>query len=218
MLFIIIINFITQQKNKNNIMNKNIKFIPWVGSQYAKGISGKRVLVLGESHYCAHESEALPQITINIIHHILNPDSEHEGFMNTYTKFGRALAGSEQYNKDREAVWNSILFYNFVQVPISEARKAPKKQDFVDATFPFFTVLEQYKPDCVIVWGSRLYNNLPRRGYQTEDLKLLDGKINETWAYELSDGHKVSLLPITHPSARFTPEYWHQAITNFVER
>ena len=103
-------------------MSINVKFIPWVGSQYAEGIQGKRVMVLGESHYCAHESDAVPQLTINIIHHILNPDSEHEGFMNTYTKFGRALAGKDQYDNDRAAVWNTVLFYNFVQVPISETR------------------------------------------------------------------------------------------------
>lgn len=199
-------------------MSKNIKFIPWVGSEYAQGINGKRVMVLGESHYCAHESEAVPQLTINIIHHILNPNNEHEGFMNTYTKFGRALAGRDHYDKDREAMWNSVVFYNFVQVPISEARKAPEKQDFVDAESPYFTVLEQYRPDCVIVWGSRLYNNLPRKGYQTEDLIMRDGKSIETWAYKLSSGHIVYLLPIIHPSAAFTPEYWCEAIMNFIKR
>ena len=199
-------------------MNKRVKFIPWVGSEYAQGINGKRVMVLGESHYCADESDAVPQLTINIIHHILNPNNEHEGFMNTYTKFGRALAGKEQYDKDREAMWNSVVFYNFVQVPISEARKAPEKQVFVAAESPFFTVLEQYRPDCVIVWGSRLYNNLPRKGYQTEDLVLSDGKSIETWAYKLASGHIVYLLPITHPSAAFTPEYWNEAINKFIER
>lgn len=199
-------------------MNIRVKFIPWVGSEYAQGINGKRVMVLGESHYCADESDAVPQLTINIIHHILNPDNKHEGFMNTYTKFGRALAGKEQYDKDREAMWNSVVFYNFVQVPISEARKAPEKQDFVAAESPFFTVLEQYRPDCVIVWGSRLYNNLPRKGYQTEDLVLSDGKSIETWAYKLASGHIVYLLPITHPSAAFTPEYWNEAINKFIER
>ncbi len=199
-------------------MSKNAKFIPWVGSQYAEGIKGERLMVLGESHYCANESEAVPQLTINIIHHILNPDSQHEGFINTYTKFGRALAGKEQYNKDRAAVWNSFLFYNYVQVPISETRKAPQKQDFVDAESPFFTVMEQYRPDCVIVWGNRLYNNLPRKGNQTEDLILRDGKSVETWVYKLSNGHTVNLLPITHPSAAFVPEYWHEAIMSFIGR
>ena len=199
-------------------MSKNVKFIPWVGSEYAQGVKGKRVMVLGESHYCEHESEAVPQLTINIIHHILNPNSEHEGFINTYTKFGRALVGKQRYEEDKGVVWNSVIFYNFVQVPLSEARKAPKQQDFVDAEAPYFTVLEQFKPDCVIVWGSRLYNNLPRKGHQTEDLVLRDGKSIETWGYKLSNGHTVYLLPITHPSAAFTPDYWHEAINSFLKR
>ena len=62
----------------------DIRFKPWVGDRYGCGIVGydangkiiygtenhigKRVLVLGESHYCANpETEATPFLTINII-------------------------------------------------------------------------------------------------------------------------------------------------------
>ena len=199
-------------------MNAKVKFLPWVGNQYAQGINEKRVMVLGESHYCAHESEAVPEITRNIVRYLFDSDNEHEGFMNTYTKFGRALGGGQRYDQDKEALWNSVLFYNYVQVPISEARKAPKSEDFTNSEAALFEVLEQYKPDCMIVWGSRLYNNLPRKGTQTDDLKLHDGKILETWSYKLASGHTVYLLPITHPSAAFSPEYWHHAIQQFIGR
>ncbi len=199
-------------------MNAKVKLLPWVGNQYAQGINGKRVMVLGESHYCAHESEAVPAITNNIIRLLFDNESEHEGFMNTYTKFGRALAGGQRYDQDKEALWSSVMFYNYVQTPISEARKAPKKEEFTNSEAALFDLLEQYRPHCMIVWGSRLYNNLPRKGNQTEDIKLRDGKIIETWSYKLASGHMVYILPITHPSAAFTPEYWHEAIHRFIGR
>ena len=199
-------------------MNEKVKFLPWVGSEYTRGINGKKVMVLGESHYCAHESEAVPELTRIIIRDLFDDKSEHEGYKNTYTKFGRALAGKQLYDKDKEAVWNSVVFYNYVQVPLSEARKEPKVQDFTNSEIAFFDVLEQYHPDCLIVWGKRLYNNLPRRGYQTDDLIMPDGSKIETWTYELANGHRVYLLPITHPSAAFTPEYWHDAIHRFIRR
>lgn len=197
---------------------KTVKLHPWVGSAYAQGIEGKKMLVLGESHYCADPADATPEITNRIIKLLFDPNAEHEAFMNTYTKFERALAGKPLSFAEKELWWNKIIFYNYVQTPISEARKAPTSNEFADSEVPFFEVLEMYRPDCVVVWGERLYNNLPKRGRQLDDLTFPGGKDIETWAYDLPDGHTVELLPITHPSAAFVPEYWHKAISAFIRR
>lgn len=199
-------------------MNGKVKFLPWVGSQYSKGINGKKVMVLGESHYCAHESEAVAELTRIIIRDLFDTESEHESYKNTYTKFGRALFASQRYDQDKETAWNSVVFYNYVQVALSGARKAPTSQDFKNSESALFNLLDQYQPDCLVVWGKRLYNNLPQRGYQTDDLTLPDGVTAETWAYDLTNGHTVHLLPITHPSAGFSPEYWGETIEGFMMR
>jgi len=34
---------------------KNVFFIPYIGDKYEQGYHGKKVLVLGESHYCVDE-------------------------------------------------------------------------------------------------------------------------------------------------------------------
>ncbi len=192
--------------------------MPFVGRQYEKGICGKRVMVLGESHYCAHPEEAVPGLTISIIKDLFDPTSEHEPYKNTYTKFERALAGKALSFPEKEAVWNSVLFYNYVQCPITGARVSPTSQEFASSEAAFFEVLEQYRPHCVIAWGKRLYNNLPRRGYQLPDLLLPDGDSLETWAYPLRNGHVVAVLPVTHPSAAFVPEYWYKVIQQFINR
>lgn len=103
-----------------------------------------------------------------------------------------------------------------MQSPISGPRKEPTRQEFADSEAAFFEVLETYRPDGVLVWGKRLYDNLPKRGRQHDDLILPDGDSIETWAYDLRDGHTVRLLPITHPSAAFTTGYWHVAISTFI--
>ena len=43
--------------NMENIEYKYVKFLPWVGEYYkeVEGFQGKKILVLGDSHYCAKE-------------------------------------------------------------------------------------------------------------------------------------------------------------------
>src|SRR5574344_1494302 len=107
--------------------------------------------------------------------------------------------------------WERIAMYNFVQVPMLGPRESPSSQDFRDSDDAFFTILEQLKPDCVIAWGKRLYNNLPRTGRQGPDCGD-----EETWIYETSDGHEVRVLPIIHPSAAFDTAYWQKEIYTFL--
>lgn len=197
---------------------ENVRFLPWVGRYYSKGIAGKRIIVLGESHYCASVKDAIPELTINIIKDLFDPNSEHEGYKNTYTKFERALTGKPLSFAEKEEIWNSVLFYNYVQVPLSGARIAPTSEEFASSETAFFEILEEYQPDYLLVWGQRLYKNLPRHGYQLPDLQISAEEGFETWAYALSNCHTVQVLPIIHPSAAFVPEYWHKVIQAFIQR
>ena len=197
---------------------KDIRFIPWVGTDYRQGINGQRIMALGESHYCAHPEEAVPNLTIQIIQDLLDPLSGHEGYKNTYTKFERALAGKALSAEEKQIWWNKVLFYNYVQTPISGARIAPTDAEFQSSEKAFFEVLAQYRPDRILVWGNRLYNHLPQKGFQLPDLVLPNGDAFETWGYELPDKQVVQLLPITHPSAAFVPVYWHEVIHTFINR
>ena len=56
-----------------------INFLPWVGEHYnTTGFAGKRILALGESHYCDKASDARPDITGKVIADLFDPQSEHE--------------------------------------------------------------------------------------------------------------------------------------------
>ncbi len=197
---------------------KHVKFLPWIGSNYNIGWNGKRVMILGESHYCASSEDAVPQITNQVIADLMDADSEHEGYKNTYTKFANAMIGKQLSPDEKIRFWQSVMFYNYVQVPLSAARNAPGEEDFAVSEKAFFEVLDTYQPDCVIAWGKRLYNHLPRQGYQLPDLILPNGDNIETWAYETSDGKTVQVLPVTHPSAGFASYYWHEVMQAFINR
>ena len=204
----------------------DIRFKPWVGDRYGCGIVGydadgkiiygtenhigKRVLVLGESHYCANlEAEATPFLTINIIADLLNPDSEWEPYKNTYTKFAKSLVGciGNLDSETKDKAWHHVVFYNYVQVAMSGARVSPRSEDFRKSETAFFEVLELYTPDIVIAWGQRLYNNLPQGGKQLPDLTIDSGRFagnaTELWSYQV-DGNSIPVMPITHPSTGYS--------------
>ena len=193
----------------------NVNFLPWIGNHYrTTGFAGKSILALGESHYCDKSSDAMEDITRKVIADLFDPQSEHEAYKNTYTKFAEALLGRNCLSfEDKERLWNSIAFYNYVQVPMTGARVAPSQKDFRDSEAAFFEVLETLRPDIVIVWGSRLYNNLPQGGLQGDDLRAPDGRWVETWRYFLGEGKEVKVVPIMHPSSSFSPDFWHQFLS-----
>ena len=198
---------------------KNVHFLPWVGKEYQQGISGKRIMALGESHYCANPTtEAVPTLTQSIIADLTDVDSPHEHYKNTYTKFERALEGKVVLPADKLKLWNSVLFYNYVQEPISGARVAPTTQQFTDSEGAFFQVLEAHQPDVILVWGQRLFANLPKENANPQSITFADGTTSNMLSYRLSNGHTVRALQITHPSAGFDWSYWHEAILSFINQ
>ena len=123
-------------------MNR-VRLSPWIGEIYSTtGYAGKRILALGESHYCEKASDATEDITQKVIADLFDPQSGHEAYKNTYTKFAEALLGRNCLSFEyKERFWNSIAFYNYVQVPMTGARLAPSQKDFRDSEAAFFEVL-----------------------------------------------------------------------------
>jgi len=110
---------------------ENVNFRPWIGKKYnTTGYEGKRILVLGESHYCGNElgegkrcfplckkENMLPDCfsqTEDVIKWYL---SEYTGepFQRTFVCFERAVVGRELSQEEREEFWQSIMFYNYIQ-------------------------------------------------------------------------------------------------------
>lgn len=213
-----------------------VHFLPWVGKNYELGIKsvgengviygtdkdpGKRILVLGESHYCADKEDAVKDLTIKVIDDFVYSESEHEPYKSTYIKFERSLAGHVINKKERKELWSHLMFYNYVQVPMIGPRISPTGLDIIDSRAPFFEVITKYEPDIIIVWGKRLFNSLPNnlfqyRGFENESFKHTDGYVVTTWSYKIDEDKTVLLLPIYHPSTGFSWDYWFEIISHFV--
>ena len=159
-------------------MNSNIFFQPFVGKNYVNGgIFGKRIMILGESHYCDEECVDCG---------------------------------------DSRLIWNSVIFFNYLQAAMGGPREAGTAEQYHQAGKAFFEVIEKYQPEYVIVWGKRLWNNLPNVGWQDGDDIVVDGYPVATGAYLLSNGKQVKVMAVNHPSVGYSWDYWHKVIQRFL--
>lgn len=207
----------------------NLFFLPFVGRDYSTGgIFGKRVMVLGESHYCgekcadrgvAGKAGDCAAFTTNVIKTYLDPDTEREPWMNTYLKFERSLVGHETDSEERQKIWHSLLFFNFLQVAMDETRQAGTSEQYLQAQRAFYEVLDQYLPEYIIVWGKRLWGFLPGDGRWREEKDIvIDGQHIATGSYRLGNGGRAKVMAVYHPSVGYSWDWWHKVIHAFLNQ
>lgn len=200
---------------KNELKSDSkIFFKPWVGSEYnSGGVYGKKVLVLGESHY-GDATDATDE-TIGVVKEFVY---EYWGapYQQTFLCFERALAGRELNQEEREQLWNSIMFYNYFQKSTTGPRTEPDMTAQKDSEEAFRELLESYQPDAIIVWGQRLYNLLPAWD-GTESSIEVDGDSCPVWYYPIK-GKSIPAMRVYHPSAPAGKnwELWHQFHKAFI--
>ncbi len=187
-------------------------FKPWVGSKYESGfIYGKKVLILGESHYEWEDNQTLePTLTRDCIKGQFSGGSTKQ----FWTNIAVSLLGYKPNMDEREKFWNSVAFSNFVQSSVGRgARTRPSKEQWLKGKETFFEILEDLKPQLVIVLGYQLWGNLPESGVRGRD--LASQQRNRHWIYQLADGTDVYAVGFRHPSAGFSGTKHHTIFNEF---
>ena len=135
-------------------MKDNIFFQPFVGKDYSNGgIFGKRIMILGESHYCDESCtdcgdcqlhRECMNFTQQVLGDYLNENKERQNWMRTFLKFERSLVGEETNQAMRLKIWNSVIFFNYLQVAMGGPREAGTAEQYRQAGKAFFEVIEKY--------------------------------------------------------------------------
>ena len=60
----------------------------------------------------------------DVLDDYLNENKERQNWMRTFLKFERSLAGEETDQTMRLKIWNSVVFFNYLQVAMGDPREA----------------------------------------------------------------------------------------------
>lgn len=179
-----------------------IRFKPYIGKDYHK--QNFKILTLGESHYFGekdlndykNKANRIQEITNKVVNEYLAYLKTKKGFanwMNTFTKYGNAFVNTLLSGGLLE-FWESISFYNYVQAPTSGPRKSPLKEEFESSYQAFEEVVSLLKPDLIILWGDRLWNQFPKKDYKSFFK-------NGQEVHYLDLIYKVPIFVVKHPSS-----------------
>ncbi len=203
---------------------KNVFFKPWVGKDYQSGgIFNKKILVLGESHYCGgcdkcglkYNPEGCEDLTTTgMVEFYLS--GAKDKWTPTFMKFERSLVNKETTIEESNKIWNSISFFNFLQVAMDDTRQAGTYDDYAEGQKALSEVTDELQPELIIVWGvGRMYNNFPCEGWIPAENVPIDG-------YELKNGYYKSkntrVIFVYHPSTSrgYDWNWWYDAISLFL--
>ncbi|KAB1071519.1 hypothetical protein [Methylobacterium planeticum] len=195
---------------------QHVFFEPWIGSKYyTDGLWGKKVLIVGESHYdefFSNKSDAAsgmskPKHTLgrDWTQYCIQAIVSGEKGPAFWTSLRNRVGGAEHEEAPAAAFWPRVAYYNFVQTPVGgAARVAPTKEQFKNSMAAFEEVLEKLNPDRVIVTGDRMHPYIPSRVGKWPDLMGEDEYTKIPIEYFVDcGGKKIYITMTSHPTSSY---------------
>ncbi|WP_405287532.1 hypothetical protein [Gaopeijia maritima] len=160
-------------------------FHPWIGPNYrSTGLDGKRVLIVGESHYAQDPVSDLAGFTQSVVRgYVEGAFTDRRARL--FTAAGRLLIGdrgaTRQHCRD---VWKNVAFCNYLQdFKGDAARFRGGPLDWEGGADAFEEMHTHLQPDAVLFLGKGLWWNAKPR---------LDSEVNAAYVVHPSGGMKYS--------------------------
>ena len=203
-------------------------FKPWIGPNYDKAT--RKILVIGDSHYCqendckkcgvrgdctTEEMKECQNFTIGVVTGYMDfragKGEEANWMKTTFLRFDKIWYGKQDVSAEESLdFWNSVAFYNFLQTAIADntSNSSYTSKDYAKSAPMAAEVINELRPDVIIVWGNKAFNALSDEGWSGTD----DGR----GYYTLPDGHIAHCIKLNHPT-RAGQDEWHEILSEFMK-
>lgn len=176
-----------------------------------------RLLIVGESHYDEGDPPS-PDQTSSFTSQIVtrwgaNAEGYTRFFGNIYSTFNED--GAHWSSDEFKQFWSNIYFYNYVQSFVrGGARVRPTSKMFTESAEAFHLVLNELKPEVVVVMGQTIWDQMSDRNagvvHQDEDA------LGSVWKYQFDGGSCVA-AHTHHPSSTgYSSDYWRPRVLKFL--
>ncbi|CAH2394144.1 hypothetical protein [Mesorhizobium ventifaucium] len=203
-------------------------FKAWVGAKFGVAdnfVSGRRVLVLGESHHADEHpvGSVVPEMTHDTMR--LYASGTRERWRRTFDNLAWAVSGKNRQHLERDGkrsepeVWDSLAFYNYIPVVL-----APRPRSYrpTSALFggertisAFEQVLAETKPEIVLIWGYELFPWVIRNHYA--DYEGHPWSFSGEWI-DLPRNPPIRAVRMKHPSTGFSAAAWHGVVRRALDQ
>jgi len=207
---------------------ENLSWMPWIGKNYSK--SNPKLMIVGESHYKWENEdgpEAIegylksPEFTKDVLKaHVENRDEKK-----IFENIEKTLLQEAETSGSRQSLWDSVVFYNFIQRYMENKTIRPVSEDFVVGWKVFFDVLQLTRPKYCLFCGVESSNEygafkaaIGNGEFQVVEEKRNEAQIGNTSPriieIEDKDKNRIKLIFIRHPSSYFSWEEWGKFISS----
>lgn len=178
---------------------------PRVGSNYSTaGLRNQRIMIVGESSYdkdAKREGYDIANQTINVGADAIGYDGGR-GYWNDsrfYTRIARMFEFNPRSFAHRKEFWDSVVYYNFLQIVLTKPRQNPPSDSWTEARGAFLETIEEFKPEIILSFSKRMWPHLP---------KLDDSGIPNDFGVQCREaristpgGHNARLIGFDHPTS-----------------
>ena len=183
-----------------------VGFIPFVGRNYQAGIGGKRVFLLGESHYVKdvevlRDPFALRLVTVNEFEDCEVATERSWGRF--YRRLDSILAGCVQPSGQEAAdAWSHVAYANFVQHSVgTSASCRPDDDMWRTGEDAFRAYVDRLMPDVILVIGRMTYDHTPSKGARRLEGGLIKAPNADREIWEVDHPGGSALMSwVYHPS------------------
>lgn len=141
-------------------------------------------------------------------------ECNHVGWYNTFTKFARIFSSNVNWADDK-FVWESLCFYNFLDVAVKNDKAPATPDEIEDAKTKVLPAIAMCNPDVIVVWGEEnglfhhlrdVFSHLP------ENMKWIPQQENSRSGVLTIDDKDIKVACVDHPSNR-KGDYYDNART-----
>lgn len=197
-------------------------FRPWIGDNYQQRRWGKRVLVLGESHYQWDENQPIdnwPTLTIECVQEQTDGRDTSRFWTNIAVAFLNPPPRHLPSLAEKEEFWHSVAFYNYIQQCVGFGPDPDPTPEMWHESLPAFQhLLETHQPEAIIVLGRPNWWNIQQLGQGGPH--IAGARYEETCWLQHAGGWCLA-YGICHPSARgrygFNGRRWYPSIMQVLQ-